>query len=270
MTPRLQHMFQYLRAQERGGFVPFAMLGDPDEATCLAVLRTFLAAGADMLEMGLPFSDPPADGPENQAAAVRALTAGMTTHRALALLQILRAETEVPFSLLCYANPLEQFGLDAFYQAAAAAGVDAVLVADVPLEELAPFATAAAAAGVATVSLAAPHASAERLRAVAASTTGFLYAAARLGVTGEAADGATGKATELAELCARVRGVSALPVVAGFGLATPQDVRAAINAGCDAAIVGSALVRRIRSHLSEPARILTELDATCRALRAAI
>ncbi len=241
MNARLDQFFANLRAEERCAFVPFLMLGDPDENATVALATTLVAAGADMLELGLPFSDPAADGPTVQAAAVRALAAGMDTQRAIALVARLHQAVDVPLSLLCYANPLEQYGLQAALDGFAGAGLNAILIADVPLEEVDRYAEAIGRARLGLVLLASAVSSDERLRAVGARADGFIYAAARVGVTGAQ----TQVDPLLAAQLARIRRWTGRPVVAGFGLSTPAHMAAVAATGVAGAICGSAIVRQV-------------------------
>jgi tryptophan synthase alpha chain len=243
MSQRLDQLFRRCRAEGRTAFVPYLMIGDPDAEATAAYAEALVAAGADMIELGLPFSDPPADGPVLQRAAERALLAGMTTRRAMAVLRQIRAQTQVPLSLLCYANPVERYGVAAFYRDMAAAGIDAVLVADVPVEEAGDYAAAARAAGIAPVLLASALSTDERLRAVGALGGGYVYATARVGITGEKQD----LAEDFAATVQRIARGTALPVVVGFGLSSPAHLAAVAAAGANGAIVGSAIAQHLES-----------------------
>jgi tryptophan synthase alpha chain len=246
---RLHHATERARREGRTLFVPFWVLGDPDEETSLDVLRGLLRAGADVLEVGIPFSDPPADGPVVQAADERALAAGMTPRRALTLIGELRSETETPIVALVYANLVAQYegGIDGFVRDAAHAGLDALLLADVPLEEHGPFAEASARHAVALAQMVTELTSDARLAEVAEVAEGYLYVVSRLGTTGTHAS----IGGRLADTLARARRASSLPLFAGFGIATPDDVRAARAAGADGVIVGSALVALAAEHAAD-------------------
>jgi tryptophan synthase alpha chain len=249
---RLADRLASLRAAGRFAVVPFVVLGDPDVETSDALLTALCDGGADVLELGLPFSDPPADGPVIQAADVRALGAGVTVDDCFALLAAHRARSEVPVSLLVYWNLVLQRGVERFYADCASAGVDAVLVADLPLEHSDEMLGPARAHGVAPVLLATPLSSDARLRAVAAAADGYLYVTARVGITGERGAVDAGLGAEIA----RVRAASALPLLCGFGVAGPEQLRAVRAAGADGAIVGSATVRRVASHLGDRAAMV--------------
>lgn len=240
MTGRYASMF----ARKRGVFGAFVMLGDPDLETSATILTTLIDAGADMLEVGIPFSDPVADGPTIQAAAVRALSRGVTPADCFALLRDLRARSgDVPIGILTYANLVLARGRDAFYAAAAEAGVDSVLVADVPAREAAPFAAAARAHEIAPVLVAATNTPPETLKSIAQLGGGYTYCVARAGVTGAETEMKLGHDTLFRQLAE----YSAPPPVLGFGISRPAHVRAALEAGAAGVICGSAIVKLIES-----------------------
>ena len=237
---RYEAMFR--RSGNAGAFGAFVMLGDPDLERCAAILDRLVEGGADMVEVGLPFSDPIADGPVIQAAAVRALASGTTPGDCFALLDAFRARhPDVPVGILTYANLVLARGRDDFYARAAAAGVDSVLVADVPVLEAAPYAAAARAQGVAPVLIAAANTPKQRLRAIAQLGGGYTYCLARAGVTGTDREASFDHAAMLDGL----REAAAPPPVFGFGISRPEQVRAALAAGAAGAISGSAVVERV-------------------------
>jgi tryptophan synthase alpha chain len=238
---RYAAMFERLRARREGAFGAFAMLGDPDLAASAGILDSLVEGGADMLEVGIPFSDPVADGPVIQAAAVRALAAGIRTADCFTLLGQFRARhPRVPVGILTYANLVVARGRDAFYRAAAEAGVDSALVADVPLLEAGPFLAAARSAGVAPVLIAAPNTPRERLALIAAEGEGYTYCVARAGVTG-----ADAEVRFAGEVIAALVEAEAPPPVLGFGISEPEHVRLALRAGAAGVISGSAIVDRV-------------------------
>ena len=238
---RYPAMFDRLSGRGEGAFGAFVMLGDPDSEASGAILDALVEGGADMIEVGIPFSDPVADGPAIQAAAVRALATGTRTADCLRLLSGFRARhPEVPVGILTYANIVMAPGREGFYAAVAAAGVDSVLVADVPLLEAEPFLAAARAAGVAPVLIAAPNTPPERLRRIAAEGEGYTYCVARAGVTG-----ADSKVRFARDVIAALKEAGAPPPVLGFGIAEPEHVRLALQAGAAGVISGSAIVERI-------------------------
>jgi tryptophan synthase alpha chain len=262
MTDRYQAMFDRLRGSGKGAFGAFIMLGDPGLNVSLALLETLATAGADMLEVGIPFSDPVADGPIIQAAAERALAAGVAPPDCFRLLKSFRERhPDIPVGILTYANLVEAPGRDAFYRAAAGAGVDSVLVADVPSLEAEPYVTAARAAGTAPVLIAAPNTPEATLARIAQLGAGYTYCVARTGVTG--AD----RAMELdhAHLFATLARHDAPPPVLGFGISTPEHVREALAAGAAGVISGSAIVRLAQEGgLSQVGRFVAEMKAATR------
>lgn len=263
---RYDSLFRRLERQGDGAFIPFLMLGDPTPETSAALLVAALDAGADALELGLPFSDPVADGPVIQEAANRALAAGVSMADCRTLIAAARAHApEVPIGLLVYANLVVRHGTVAFYRAAAAAGVDSVLIADVPADEAGPFADAALAAGVEPVLIVAPNADAARISRIAALSRGYTYVTTRSGVTGD-----DGRADEgLPARLATIRDAGAAPPVLGFGISTPAQVTAAIAAGAAGAIAGSAIVRRAAEPAGDPRRAADRVAEMVRGMKAA-
>jgi len=235
---RYEAMFERLAERGEGAFGAFVMLGDPDLETSAAILDALVEGGADMLEVGIPFSDPVADGPVIQAAAVRALRQGVTPADCFALLKEFRARhPQVPVGILTYANLVLARGIGGFYRAAADAGVDSVLVADVPLLESARFVAAAGAAGVDPVLIAAPNTPERTLAGIARAGRGYTYCVARAGVTG--ADREVSFDSGMIE---RLAALGAPPPVLGFGISEPGHVRLARAAGAAGVITGSAIV----------------------------
>ncbi len=244
---RIDQRFAELKRRDRAAFVAYVMAGDPDAETSLGILRGLPAAGADLIELGLPFSDPMADGPPIQRAALRALRGGMTVRGALGLVRRFReADWETPIVLMGYLNPLLTHGLQAFARDAASAGVDGLIVVDCPPEEAAPLADALEAHGLALIRLAAPTTDAARLDVIAHRTRGFVYYVSVAGVTG----GKEADADLIAPAVARVRAASGLPVAVGFGIRTPKRA-AEVARVADAAVVGSALVDGIAEALAQ-------------------
>lgn len=243
---RYEQMFARLREAGQGAFVPFVMIGDPDAQASEAIIEALIAGGADALELGVPFSDPVADGPTIQRAHLRALASGGGFGAALEVVARVRSRhPQVPIGLLVYGNVPFAVGVEEFYSRCAAAGVDSVLLPDVPVREGDAFSAAAEAAGVDAVYIAPPSASAQTLAGVAARSRGYVYAVSRVGVTGtERASSTVG----LAESVARLRADAAAPVMLGFGISTPAQVAEAIAAGADGAISGSAIVAVVEAH----------------------
>jgi tryptophan synthase alpha chain len=237
---RLKTTFDALRRSGQPGLVAFITAGDPSLEDTAAIMRAIDEAGADVIELGVPFSDPLADGPAIQRASERALKGGASLGRILSLVAFARAGIRAPIVLFTYANPVFRMGVDAFARDAAAAGVDGVLLVDLPVEESREVDAALAAAGLDLICLLSPTSTAERIATAARLGRGFVYVISRLGVTG-ARDQIGGGAEDLV---ARVRAQTDLPIALGFGLARPEHVRA-VGAYADAAVVGSALVQTI-------------------------
>ena len=234
---RIARTFERLRRSGTPGLVTYITAGDPDLARTAGILRALDRAGADVLEVGVPFSDPLADGPVIQRATERALAAGTTLRGVLDLIQSVRADVRAPIVVFSYANPILRLGAEAFASRASEAGVDGVLVLDLPIEEAGEFRHLVTARGIDTILLLSPTTTDERLRKAAELGSGFLYAISRLGVTG-ARDRVAEGAREMVE---RVRRASSLPVALGFGISRPEHVRE-VGQWADAAVVGSALV----------------------------
>ena len=237
---RLAQTFERLRAAGQRGLVTYITAGDPDLPRTEGILRALDRAGADVVEVGIPFSDPLADGPVIQRATERALEAHTTLLGVLEMLRRLRADLRMPVVLFSYANPILRVGAERFADLARDAGVDGVLVLDLPIEESTDFRSILSARGIDTILLLSPTTSDERLRTAAQLGSGFLYAISRLGVTGardEIAEGAE-------DMVRRIRGVSTLPIALGFGISKPDHVRR-VGQWADAAVVGSALVNVI-------------------------
>ena len=250
---RYFRMFSRLRAAGEGAFVPFVMLGDPTPELSEEVVEALIDGGADALELGAPFSDPVADGPTIQRAHIRALEAGADFAACLGVISRVRERhAELPIGMLVYGNVPFAVGVGEFYCRCADAGVDSVLLPDVPVRESPAFSSAARAAGIDAVYIAPPSSTARTLDAVAASSRGYVYAVSRAGVTGaEQASSTVG----LAESVARLRAAAAAPVMLGFGISRPEQVAAAIAAGADGAICGSATVAIVEGHAPALARL---------------
>lgn len=237
---RIDEKFHLLRQAHRAGLVVYITAGDPSLARTAQLILALEQAGADLIELGIPFSDPLADGKTNQEAAERALRNGVTLNDVIHLVRKIRHRTQIPIVFFTYLNPVYRFGFARFAEEAAAAGVDGVLVLDMPPEEAPPLKRELDRSGVHTIFLAAPTSSDQRLRLIAANARGFIYYVSRTGVTGER----DSIPDDLPAQIARIRQVSSLPIAVGFGVASPNHVRA-IAAHAEAVVVGSAVVRRI-------------------------
>ncbi len=237
---RIGEAFERAARRRRAAFVPYITAGDPSPERTVDLIRTLAAAGADVIELGVPFSDPIADGPTNQRAAERALASGTTLRKVLAAVETVRVDLETPIVLFSYANPVLRYGLESFAGDATAAGVDGVLFTDVPAEETGPFESVLGAAGLDLIMLVTPTSDKARMKAAACLGGGFLYLVSRTGVTGarEELD------RELGDNVRTARKVSKLPVAVGFGISTPEQV-SRVAAMADGVVVGSAIVSRI-------------------------
>jgi len=244
---RIARAFTEAKADDRAAFVPFLMGGDPTLETTVDLVVALAEAGADVVELGVPFSDPMADGPVNQAAAERALAAGATLERLLSTVAEVRSRTDVPIVLFSYANPIVRYGFERFAEHAAACGVDGVLVVDLPLEEARDgWIPALDRHGLDPIFLLAPTSTTERIRALRRAARGFVYFVSRTGVTGERQE----LPRELARQVRAARKGTGRPVAVGFGVSTPEQV-AAVSRIADGVVVGSALVRWIGDHALE-------------------
>jgi tryptophan synthase alpha chain len=245
MTTRIEQRFAALRREGRAALVTFVTAGDPDRATSLEILRTLPAAGADIIELGMPFTDPMADGPAIQASSQRALKAGQNMKKTLAMVAEFRqADATTPIVLMGYYNPIYFHGVARFLIDAEAAGVDGLIVVDLPPEEDAELCLPALAAGLNFIRLATPTTDDRRLPAVLANTSGFVYYVSITGITGMAAP-ETGK---VSAAVARIKRHTDLPVAVGFGVKTAQQARA-IAEVADGVVVGSALIDALRQSL---------------------
>ena len=263
---RITHRFQELRRAGRKALIPYITAGDPSPELTVPMLHALVAAGADIIELGVPFSDPMADGPVIQKACERALAQGMTPRRVLELVREFRQiDAQTPLVLMGYLNPIERMGHAAFVAAARDAGVDGVLTVDLPPEEAAEPIELMNAAGIAPIFLVAPTSSIERIRRTAQLAQGYLYYVSLKGVTGSAAL----NVAEVAEKLATIRACTDLPLGVGFGIKDPPTA-AAVARIADAVVVGSALVARMHELAGDPERMRREVAAQLAAMRQAM
>jgi tryptophan synthase alpha chain len=250
MTTRIDTRFADLKREGRSAFITFLMAGDPDPKTSLDIIKALPKAGADIIEIGMPFTDPMADGPAIQAAGLRALKAGMTLKKTLAMVREFRsADDATPLVLMGYYNPVYIYGVDKFLVDAKSAGVDGLIIVDLPPEEDSELCLPAMKAGLNFIRLATPTTDDKRLPAVLANTSGFVYYVSITGITGAAsADKAV-----VGEAVARIKRHTKLPVCVGFGIRTPEAARG-IAENANGAVVGSALVDALRAHLDAEGR----------------
>jgi tryptophan synthase alpha chain len=247
MTTRIDKRFADLKKEGRAALVTFLTAGDPDPATSLAILKNLPAAGADVVELGMPFTDPMADGPAIQASSQRALKAGQTLKKTLELIREFRkGDNDTPIVLMGYYNPIYIYGVDKFLVDAKAAGVDGLIVVDLPPEEDAELCLPALKAGLNFIRLATPTTDDKRLPAVLANTSGFVYYVSITGITGTAAP----NAARVGDAVARIKRHTSLPVAVGFGVRDAARARA-IAEGADGVVVGSALIDALRETLDK-------------------
>lgn len=263
---RYEAMFARLNDKNEGAFVPFVMVGDPDIETSEKIICQLIESGADALELGIPYSDPIADGPTIQAAAIRALDSDVTPGKCFEMLARVRAKyPDTPIGLLLYSNLVVVHGIDHFYGLAKKAGVDSILVADVPLREAKPFLDVASESGVAQILIAPPNATEETLQQIGEHSRGYTYLLGRAGVTGvETAADVPAEA-----LISKLSEYQCAPPILGFGISTPAQVATAINAGAAGAISGSATVNIVAQHLNDVPAMLDALNTFVSEMKAA-
>jgi tryptophan synthase alpha chain len=258
------HCFQSLRSQGKCALIPFITAGDPDLATTAQALRVLDRAGADLIELGVPYSDPLADGPVIQAAATRALSRGVRLEDVLEIVRSLQGEIKAPIILFTYYNPIFYRGIDLFLQEIADAGVKGLVVPDLPLEEADSLLKPAAQMGIDVTLLIAPTSPVERIQAIAQQSQGFIYLVSVTGVTGMRNQ----VATRVESLLTSIREVTDKPIGVGFGISEAEQARQVKQWGADAVIVGSAFVKRLAE--GSPEIGLAQIETFCRQLKLAI
>lgn len=257
--------FEQLKSKGEKAIIPFTLIGDPDFATSLDIVRAMVRGGADILELGIPFSDPIADGATIQAAGLRSTASGMNTDAAFDFIRQMRRFIDIPIGLLVYYNLIYQRGIDKFYGEARDSGVNSVLVADLPVEESKKVLAGARRHGVETVYIVSPLTGDARLKKIVKATTGFIYIVSRLGVTGARED----LQRSTLELIERVRPQTDLPICVGFGISKPEHVSSVLVAGADGAIVGSALVKIIEENLADKNKMVWRIEQFVREMKGA-
>lgn len=250
MSGRLETTFQGLRQKRQKALIAYLMAGDPGLSETEQLVLALEQAGADIIELGVPFSDPIADGPVIQQAAERALRSGTSLRRILVSVTSLRQRTNIPIILMLYYNSIHAMGCEEFCRAATTAGVDGVIVPDMPPDEAGPLKVPADAAGLSLIFLLAPTSTGDRRKLVAKESHGFVYYVSLTGITGAQLS----NAEDIQHNIDKLRKVSAAPVAVGFGVATPEDA-ARVSKMADGVIVGSAIVKRIASHQQDPAMV---------------
>lgn len=258
-----QNLFNKLN---RSALIPFFVIGDPDEQTSLELVKTAVDAGADVLELGIPFSDPVADGPTIQKADIRAMQAGMTPAKAINFIKRITDYKSLPVGLLVYYNLIFRYGIEAFFYDFKAAGGTSVLVADLGIDDADEIAPAAAAAGLETVFMATPNTSDERIRKISEKTTGFIYAVSLMGTTGERSV----LSENVKPLTARLKSISDKPICVGFGISTPEHARQIADAGADGVIIGSRIVKIIEQNLNNPPAMKAQIKSFIESVKKAL
>ena len=266
MNNRYKNKFKQLKENNQGAFVPFVTLCDPNFDLSLKIIRCLIKSGADALELGIPFSDPIADGPVIQKASIRALQAGATVAGCFKLIKTIREEyPDIPIGLLLYSNLVVSNGIENFYKAAEQAGVDSVLIADVPILESAPFIKDAIKHNIQPIFIATPNASQDVLKQVAEYSEGYTYLLSRAGVTG------TDVKAEMPieNILSSLKSFNAPPSLLGFGISNVEQVKEAIGLGVDGVISGSAVVKIIQDNLADEKQLLNQLGAFIATMKAA-
>lgn len=261
-----KQVFAELAEQNRPALIPFFVIGDPDFDTSLEIVKTAIDAGADILELGIAFSDPIADGPTIQKADIRAMRSGMTVAKACRFIRQVKDYRDIPIGLLMYYNLIYQYGAEKFFADFHKAGVNSVLVADLSIDDAGEIEGPARAAGLDTVFMVTPITAPERMKLIASKTTGFIYTVSVLGVTGS-----RDKLSDTVEdLVTRLKSLTDVPVCVGFGISSPEHAAAIAAAGADGVIIGSKIVSLIEANLDDKQKMLAEIATFLADVKAAI
>jgi len=251
---------------QTAALIPFFVIGDPDRDTSLALVKAAIDAGSDILELGIPFSDPIADGPTIQKADIRAVKSGMDVHKALDFIKQVKAHKDIPIGLLMYYNLIYQYGVEKFFADFHAAGVNSILVADLSIDDADEVIPPARNAGLDTVFMVTPNTDDQRMKLIASETTGFIYTVSLLGVTGSR-DSLSDSAESL---ISRLKAITDVPVCVGFGISKPEHAAAVARAGADGVIIGSAIVKMIEENLASKDTMHTKISTFIRQVKEAI
>lgn len=263
---RYKSLFETLKQKRQCAFVPFVMLGDPDLETSYEIICTLIQAGADALELGFPFSDPIADGPTIQKSAIRALNNGTTPADCFLLIRRIREKHfDIPIGLLLYSNLVLRNGIETFYRNAAEAGVDSILLADVPVRESEPFRNAAIMCNIDHILIAPPNATDQKLCDIAKLSSGYVYILGRAGVTGTE----TKANSPLTHSLRLLKEHKSAPAIVGFGISQPSQISEYLKSGVDGAIAGSSVVRLIEEHLHDKTELNISLSNYCIKMKSA-
>ncbi len=250
-------VFAELKQANRAALIPFFVVGDPDFDASLSVVKAAIDGGADILELGIPFSDPIADGPTIQKADIRSLSSGMTVARALEFIRQVKAYKDIPIGLLMYYNLVYQYGTEKFFRDFHDAGVNSVLIADLSIDDADEITGPASSAGLETVFMVTPNTTQQRMELVASRTTGFIYTVSLLGVTGSRES----LSSSVEGLVAKLKGLTDVPVCVGFGISKPEHAVAVASAGADGVIIGSRIVKVIEENLDDSQKMIGEISA---------
>ncbi len=251
---------------ERAALIPFFVIGDPDFDTSLEVVKTAIDSGADILELGIPFSDPIADGPTIQKADIRSLRSGMNVSRGLEFIRAVKGYKDIPIGLLMYYNLVYQYGTEKFFRDFHAAGVNSVLVADLSIDDADEIVAPAKSVGLDTVFMVTPNTDAQRMKLIASKTTGFIYTVSVFGVTGS-----RDRLSDMVEdLVHKLKALTSVPVCVGFGISKPEHAVAVASAGADGVIIGSKIVQLIENNLGDREKMLGEVSAVLAEVKAAL
>ena len=239
----------------RSALIPFFVIGDPDYKTSLAIVKAAIDSGADVLELGIPFSDPIADGPTIQKADIRSINSGMNVHKALEFIREIKSHKDIPIGLLMYYNLIFQYGTDKFFTDFHKAGVNSILIADLSIDDADEVLAPAKAAGLDTVFMVTPNTKTERIKLIASKTTGFIYTVSLLGVTGSR----DSLSDTVGELVNKLKKLTDVPICVGFGISKPEHAAAVAKAGADGVIIGSRIVKIIEENLGSKEKIAPQV-----------
>jgi len=260
--------FMELKRKSEGGLIAYITAGDPEPSLTPKILEALIAGGADIIELGIPFSDPIADGPTIQSATLRALRAGITPRKVLQIVEDVKSRLKVPIVILSYYNPIFKMGLKRFFESASSCGVDGVIIPDLPVEEASDYKRTAETYGIDTIFLASPSTSNERLKRILEFTSGFLYLVSLFGVTG-AREEIQEVTIKLLQRTVKITSSVGVPLAVGFGISKPDHVRVIMRNGADAAIVGSGFVKIIEKNRDKEEKLLNEIRVYASNLKAA-
>lgn len=258
--------FSQLQKEKRAALIPFFVIGDPDYQTSLSIIKTAIDSGADILELGIPFSDPIADGPTIQKADIRAAESGMDVSKSLELIEAIKDYKDIPIGLLMYYNLVYQYGLEKFFCDFHKAGVNSILVADLCIDDAEEIYDAAISAGLDTVFMITPNTREDRMKQIASKTTGFIYTVTVLGVTGSRET----LSEKVEGLVGNLKKLTNVPICVGFGISKPEHAAAVASAGADGVIIGSKVVSMIEENLNNRRKMLNDISSFLSSVRNAL